>query len=479
MASKTRAPSYLKQRGLGWYVQLAVPREHQAAVGQKVLLRSLQTRDRVEANRRKHAAIAELQALIASAVARAPNPSLSDTPEGLLELATRAREGIEAGTEDPDQAEAGFDAAVEDFLDDQAAHLGRDDEGNPRLPPEALSKVRRGYKVLSGSLSRTLAKRTEAYLEESAGHLTAQTVDEKRRHLAAFLDWFGSDREPLEVSRKVAGTYVADVVQKRTRKGPDGAPVPLSASARQKEVGTLRTFFAWLSARGSIDANPFDRLTVRESGRGKAPRRRPWSSEELGTVLHGIAPNDPVWALTVLGAYTGMRREEVGELEVSNIDGDGLRITQGKTPAAIRRVPIHPAIAPLVAQLAATSTDGFLIPGLLRGGPDSKRSWYVGKRFGRVIRQLGVTDRALDFHALRGTVITQMEGAGVPESTIQLIVGHKRQGMTFGVYSAGVGDDAKREAVRAVSYGRALDSFVRKVGRKVVVRPSAKARGSK
>lgn len=481
MAPKTRAPSYLKQRGLGWYVQLAVPREHQAAVGQKVLLRSLQTRDRVEANRRKHAAIAELQALIASAVARAPNPSLSDTPEGLLELATRAREGIEAGTDDPDQAEAGFDAAVEDFLDDQAARLGRDDEGNPRLPPDALAKVRRGYKALSGSLSRTLGKRADAYLEESSGHLTAQTVDEKRRHLSAFLDWFGSDREPHEVSRKVAGTYVADVVQKRTRKDPKGAAVSLSASARQKEVGNLRAFFGWLSARGSIDANPFDRLsaTVRESSRGKAPRRRPWQPEELSAVLHGVDPSDPVWSLTVLGAYSGMRREEVGELEVSNIDGDGLRITQGKTDAAVRRVPIHPAIAPLVAQLAATSTDGFLIPGLLRGGPDKKRSWYVGKRFGQVIRKLGVTDRALDFHALRGTVITQMEGAGVPESTIQLIVGHKRQGMTFGVYSAGVGDDTKRAAIRAVSYGKTLDSFVAKAGKKVVVSPSAKARGTK
>ncbi|MGY0557091.1 DUF6538 domain-containing protein [Lysobacter sp. A421] len=479
MASKTRSPSYLKQRGQGWYVQLPVPREHQAAVGQKVLVRSLQTRDRVEAGRRKHAAIAELQELIAKAIAQAPGPSRTDTPEGLLELATRTREGIEAGTETPDQAEAGFDAVVEDFLDDQAAHLGRDDEGNPRLPPDALAKVRRGYKALSGSLSRTLSKRSAAYLEESAGHLTAQTVHEKRRHLAAFLDWFGSDREPQEVTRKVAGSYVADVVQKRTRKGgPKGAPVSLSASARQKEVGNLRAFFGWLSARGSIDVNPFDRLsaTVRESSRGKAPRRRPWSPEELATVLHGVSPSDPVWSLAVIGAYTGMRREEVGELEVSDIDGDGLRITQGKTRSAIRRVPIHPAIAPLVAQLAATSTDGFLIPGLLRGGSDAKRAWYVGKRFGQLIRRLGVTDRALDFHAFRGTVITQMEGAGIPESTIQLIVGHKRQGMTFGVYSDGVGDDTKRKAIRAVSYGKALDSFVAKAGGKVVVSPSAKAR---
>jgi integrase len=41
------------------------------------------------------------------------------------------------------------------------------------------------------------------------------------------------------------------------------------------------------------------------------------------------------------------------------------------------------------------------------------------------------------FHGLRNTFTEAMEQAGVPESTTQLIVGHKRQSLTYGHYSKG------------------------------------------
>jgi integrase len=460
---------------------LAVPRALQNVIGAKVLIRSLQTQDKTEANRRKHAVLAELQALLAQAAAQDAPPAkrpAEETPERLLQIAVEEREAIEAGARDPEEAEAGLDAAMDRYLEQQAQRLGRDSEGYPPLPPETHAILQRATRTLSGQLQRSIGRHVERYLEEVAEHLTAQTVGDKRRHLAAFQDWFGGEREPGEVTRTHAGSYVSQVIQKRTQKSAGGGIArPLSATTRKKEVSDLRAFFDWLAARGIVEANPFDRMsgTVKTSTRGKAPARRPWLPAELSKVLHGVPPSDPLWSLTVIAAYTGMRREEVAELQVSAVDGKVLRIEEGKTAAAVRRVPIHPAIAPLVKQLAKTTTDDFLIPGLLRGGPDDKRAWYVGKRFGRVIRKLGIADPALDFHALRGTVITQLEGAGVPESTIQLIVGHKRQGMTFGVYSGGVPDKAKRDAILHVSYGR-LDDFVKETGGGVVVAASAKAR---
>lgn len=475
-----RGASYLKRRGDRWYVQLAVPLAAQRALGTKVLTRSLQTGSRGEAERRKHAVLAEFQSQVAAAAALTPPsaPLPKETAADLLALAVKIREDVEAGTQDPEHADAGFDALTDEYLDQQARKYGRDSEGRPRLPPEELAQIRRAHKALAGRLEYTLARLAERFLEESSGHLTAQTLADKRRWLLAFVGWFGGDREGREVDRAAAGRYVAEVIQRRTLKDSSGTPVPLSATTRKKEVSALRSFFAWLVTRGIIDANPFDRMsgTVQASTRGKRPARRPWSAAELGKVLRGIPPNDPLWSLTVLAAYTGMRREEVAELGESSIDGDVLRVEDGKTAAAIRRVPIHPTIRPLVQQLAATTKDGYLLPGLLRGGPDGKRAWYLGKRFGRAIRKLGIDDPALDFHALRGTFITQLESAGVPESTIQLIVGHKRQGMTLGVYSGGVPDKVKREAIGTVSYGKALDAFVMKTGRSVVVAPSAKPR---
>jgi integrase len=154
-----------------------------------------------------------------------------------------------------------------------------------------------------------------------------------------------------------------------------------------------------------------------------------------------------------------MRREEIGQLKAPNCASGVLRLTEGKTSAAVREVPVHPVIRPLVDSLMKSSRDGWLVPGLKPGGPDNKRTWYVGKKFGRDIRALGVTDPRLDFHALRGTFITAMEEAGVPVPTIQQIVGHERQGVTLGVYSSGVSFQVRTEAVQRVTFGE-VDALV-------------------
>jgi hypothetical protein len=54
------ASSSLKLRGRTWFARLNVPKELQAALGRKEFLRTLKTRDLKEANKRKHAVLAEL-----------------------------------------------------------------------------------------------------------------------------------------------------------------------------------------------------------------------------------------------------------------------------------------------------------------------------------------------------------------------------------------------------------------------------------
>lgn len=470
-------PTYLTKRGPIWYVQVPVPKPRQQAIGAKTLERSLRTRDEAVALRLRHSVIAEFQARIEGAH---EGPS-GESPEALLSLAQDLRKGVEAGTVHPIDADASFDESVDTYLAKEAKRSGVNDEGHARIPSQALSTVRRAHKALSGALRATLGYQRDAYLKETKGRLTAQTIDDKTRRLEAFCKWFGEDRDCAEVTRKKAGQYVAEVILERTQKDPSGAEVALSPTTMKKEISDLRAWFDWLLVRGEIELNPFDRMsaTIKTSTRGKAGARRPWTAKELSKVLHGVKPEDPLWSLTVIAAYTGMRREEVAELKLSSVEGSVLKVEEGKTAAAVRRVPVHPALSPLIKNLEKTSTDDYLIPGLLRGGPDKKRAWYVGKRFGRAIRQLGIEDESLDFHALRGTVITQLESAGVLESTIQLIVGHKRQGMTLGTYSAGVPDKVKREAISKVTYGKTLDAYVAEAGARVRVKASARARSRK
>ena len=86
-----------------------------------------------------------------------------------------------------------------------------------------------------------------------------------------------------------------------------------------------------------------------------------------------------------------MRREEIARLTVADVIEDGaLVVREGKTAAVVRRIPIHPVLQPLIDRLIATSNDGYLIPGLLTGGADSKRGHYLGKRFSHIRRKLGL-----------------------------------------------------------------------------------------
>jgi integrase len=93
----------------------------------------------------------------------------------------------------------------------------------------------------------------------------------------------------------------------------------------------------------------------------------------------------------------------------------------------------------------------------LSPGPYGRRTHHVRKAYGRFRKQVGVTERGADFHALRHTFTSMMEGAGVPLSTIQLLVGHSRKKTmgTTAVYTQGERVDL-RKAIDRLRYSRAV-----------------------
>lgn len=459
-----RAPSYLKQRRLGWYVQYPVPKPLWERVGAKTIERTLSTRDPIEAQQKRHAVIAAIQAELLGAEAKKPRSEAQE----LLELALETRLAVTSGAPEAEGAELAFDESMDAYLERQGDKLGRDRDGHPRLSAEDERLVRRAYKAVSGNLERTLRAKLDLYLSEQETHLTASFVAEKRRWLDAFVAWFGEERDCSDVTRADLGRYVSEVIQRRTRGESSGEL--LSVSSRQKEAGAVRGFFEWLALRGVIAEDPALGMskTIKASKRGSAAARRPWTPAELLTVLQGVPKDDPVWSLTVLCAFTGMRREEVVSLRVVDVERHMFRVREGKTQAAVRRVPIHSTIAPLVSQLVKSSGDGFLIPGLVGTGRDAKRGTLIGKRFLTAIRGLGISDSELDLHAFRGTVVTQLQ-PHVELSIIQRIVGHRLQGVTLTHYAGDLPDKTLREALERVGYGKRVATLIETEGKTVVI----------
>jgi integrase len=130
-----------------------------------------------------------------------------------------------------------------------------------------------------------------------------------------------------------------------------------------------------------------------------------------------------------------------------------------KTPASRRVVPIHTAVWPIVQmRIAGKAADAFVFDELgPLPSPGQPRSAAAVKAFGRYRAAVGVDDRRegqrrslVNFHSFRRTFVTLAEQAGQPETTIRSVVGHKRSGMTFGIYSGGPSLEQRRACIEAV-----------------------------
>jgi integrase len=162
--------------------------------------------------------------------------------------------------------------------------------------------------------------------------------------------------------------------------------------------------------------------------------------------------DQPLADIIALGAYTGARINELACLKVMDVtDSESFKITDSKTNAGIREIPIHPALSVLVRRLCRDSNSGYLIPSE-SANQYGNRGDPLSKRFGRLKNSMGFTKGSEVFHSIRKTIITLMENAGVAEGVAADIVGHEKQTMTYGLYSMGSMLEIKREALSKTRY---------------------------
>lgn len=450
MASK----GYLKLRGRTWFVRVQIPPHlWKAAGGKREYVKTLETGDLNEANRRKHAHVAAFKQRIAALERHKPN-ELEDVyakAVAFQEAMTRYK-GVVLYEGGPNEEPY---YATDEFLtqiSDQAQEL---------LETHGEKVADAFYRSAKGEATPLLRSQIETWLGEQAGIITGQTISQHRTAVNAFLAWAGDEGMLIEdVSRKRAGEYVAHLLT------PDSA---ISRRTAGRYVSSLSSFWTWLEKRGLTQHNPWLRQGIaKKSTRGEANGRTQWSDDALVAVLSGsYTPRytEIFHDLVRLALVTGARLDELCALTVGDVhqrdDGWWITIREGKTEAALRDIPVHESAAHVLKRRLKSTKSSFLIDGLVAGGPDKKRSWHVSKAFGRYTRKLGLGEKRQVFHALRNTFIEVMEAAEVPESTVKLITGHARQSMTFGRYSKGERVPL-RAAINKLRYSSGVMRLIRK-----------------
>ena len=228
-----------------------------------------------------------------------------------------------------------------------------------------------------------------------------------------------------------------------------------------KLIYRVRIFFKWLknNYREYVPENPFEGITV-DSKKFDKPRDG-FTDEELKKIFDTISYLTetvrykrnliklPKFYIPILGLFTGMRLDEICQLNLKDVYKDGkydvIRVkisdvTKLKNIQSERIIPIHPTLKKL----------GFIdyCDYLKRKKKDrvfwelnQDRDGYgrnIGRFFLKYLKKIGVWEyQNKVFHSLRHTFITNLLQNGVREEVVNGLDGHKQRTMSTTVYFKG------------------------------------------
>ena len=408
-----------------FFAYLDVPKDVREKLGRRVFRKTLNTDSRSVATRRAANWIEKWKAEIEQARG-GPNTDDAQYWRNALERATTDEERMSV------EARMYRDALRQAKTPEDRMNIETQMEthvfmgGLDNTDPEA----KRFYGQAFGSIIPT----TE-YLEEWIASLQVKdkTAKMRRSTIERLVDRF-----PMlsDVSRKEVRRWVTELMAK------------LKPATVQRMMSDCRTYWAYLETIQEVpeDSAPFDRLGLK----GQVSSWLPYTPEEAVRLLNAAQSDVQLADVIRMAMYTGARREELCTLKVGHVTGDRFEIVDAKTKAGIRTVPIHRELSETVERLVEGSTDGYLLSGM-KPNKNGDRGDAIGKRFSRLKRSLAFSDRHT-FHSWRGTVITILERAGVPEGTVQDIVGHERSTLTGSTYSGKSTFEMKRDALDKLDY---------------------------
>lgn len=310
--------------------------------------------------------------------------------------------------------------------------------------------------------------------QERQGKDVAQsnTYDQYASTLRLFSDYW--DDKPLAKVRPRDGAHFRDVIatldpswgrskkssglsfEQLLKKYGDSEEM-LSAGTLNRHMRTLAMCWDWAKRREIVSSdNPFKGLTLKVASNPY----QPWSLDELRTISASPPKRQDLYEVFLVGLYSGMRVNEIAALTWENVRKEQdiwyFDITQAKSDAGVRQVPVHSSLGWLLLRPRGADTER-LWPDFnphKRGKAKFRPGDDVSSKFGDYKRRLGFQSRLKSFHSLRKNVTKIAERKRIRINEWQEIIGHEK-GLTFG--KGGYNPDGitlkmKQEAIEVISY---------------------------
>jgi len=418
-------PKFLLKQRQGWYAVLEIPKALRKHFGKVRFKQSLETDSLSIANSRVLPVIAEWKQQVA--IAKGLEIGSNDEFLANLQSVRHQTQQLKAkGIPDHEIVMAQEEVAMSEALGPNNDYVG------DHTLYDTVSVAHGSAILLREHVDDFLASRDVA----------PKTADMQRRDLMLFVKQFH---------------YAHDATKAKVRQWVNvalGTEQGLSLATRRRMISPASVYWDYLENNKGLNLpSPFVKvLPPKPKRRTKASiqaMRKSFRVDDYQKLI-SACDNDTLKDLITLGAYTGCRIDELCALKIETVLNDKIEITDAKTEAGWRTVPIHPHITQTVTRLVDMSEDGYLLSGL-SFNKYGNRSNAIGKRFGRLKKRLGYgTDYV--FHSLRKGFATQLENANVPVTVVARLMGHEVEGQTFGNYSDGLALEGLKKAIRNLDW---------------------------
>lgn len=287
--------------------------------------------------------------------------------------------------------------------------------------------------------------RLEAYAEFQHDRIIPKTIDTQLSRLKKFRVWL--EKNELDLNFDSVELHLNHLEH--------------SQKTKKQYLFAYNSFFKWgrkydktIREKYKDLANPFESHDLREKLSTEIKERKAFTILEVKNI-HQKTDDENLRNIIKIGAYTGMRIEELFKIKKADIEKQDnilfINISKAKTKAGRRKVPIHSHIKDLMENYQNINTnDEYLFPSPA-GNKYGNRSDALSKRFGRHKTALGFGSEYV-FHSLRKSLITELQRNNIDPLTITSIVGHKTNSITFDIYSAGPSLKQKSDAIESLNF---------------------------
>lgn len=233
----------------------------------------------------------------------------------------------------------------------------------------------------------------------------------------------------------------------------------LSASTRARKISAVKSFFRYLVKMEIVDRNPADGLDTPKIEKKEPKVISMDDASEILFAAKNSGDSEHTWfrnyAIMSVFLFTGIRREELTNIRMADIDMDGRKILIHGKGSKQRTVYMNDMLHSVLSEyimsyrkyLKPAETSKYLFPS---SQAEKMSVRTVNKIVNEMFEKAGIKEDGISAHILRKRFATTVFNATHDVATVSKMLGHSSPTVTMRYLA--INEDTMRNAVNCVNF---------------------------